>query len=258
VSGPRLLAAAFRFELAVLRRSPGDLMVLVNTPLLTVIFLAITRSADRPDLAGYAVLAPAVMGLWGMAVLVSGEVVDTERWSGTLELLLATPASLPLVIVGRIAAVTAISLLTLVEAGLVAWLGFGVVVVVHHPVVFITALLATAVATAAWAAAMAAIFVAGRSARTFQNAISYPFYVLGGALVPVDLLPGWLQPVARLVYLSWASDLLRDAVEPGPVAAVPARLAAVLGLGLAGGVLGALLLGRVVDRVRRTGTVTFA
>jgi ABC-2 type transport system permease protein len=258
VSGLRLLAAAFRFELAVLRRSPGDLMVLVNTPILTVIFLAIARSAGRPELAGFAVLAPAVMALWAMAVMVSGEVVDAERWSGTLELLLASPASLPLVVVGRIGAVTLLSLFGLVEAWLVAWLGFGTLIAVRHPAVFAAALLATVVATAAWAAAMAAIFVAGRSARTFQNAISYPFYVLGGALVPVALLPGWLQPLSRVVYLSWASDLLRDSLATGPVGDVPGRLAAVLGLGLAGGLLGALLLGRVVDRVRRTGTASFA
>jgi ABC-2 type transport system permease protein len=258
VSGLRLLGAAFRFELAVVRRSPGDLMVLVNTPLLTVIFLAIARSADRPELAGYAVLAPALMALWAMAVMVSGEVVDTERWSGTLELLLAAPASLPLVVIGRIAAVTVLSLGGLAEAWLVAWLGFDTLIVVHHPAVFVAALLAAAAATAAWAAAMAAIFVAGRSARTFQNAISYPFYVLGGALVPVDLLPGWLQPLSRLVYLSWAADLLRDSLGSAPVGDVPGRLAAVLGLGLAGALLGGWLLRRVVDRVRRTGTVSFA
>lgn len=252
------LLAAFRFELSVLRRSPGDLMVLVNTPLLTVIFLAITRFADRPQLTGFAVLAPAVMGLWAMAVLVSGEVIDTERYGGTLELLLASPASLALVVVGRIAAVTVLSLVTLVEAWLVAWLGFGELVVVHHPAVFVAALLATAVATAAWAAAMAAVFVSGRSARTFQNAISYPFYVLGGAIVPVALLPDWLQPLARAVYLSWGADLLRDAVAADPVGSVLPRLGAVLGLGLAGGLAGTLLLGKVVDRVRRTGTVNFA
>lgn len=254
----RTFLAAFRFELSVVRRSPGDLMVLVNTPLLTVIFLAITRAADRPQLTGFAVLAPAVMGLWAMAVMVSGEVVDTERWDGTLELLLASPAALPVVIVGRIAAVTAISLVTLAEAWLVAWLGFGTLVTIHHPAVFLAALLATAAATAAWATAMAAVFVAGRSARTFQNAITYPFYVLGGALVPVALLPAWLRPLTRLVYLSWGSDLLRAAVAAGPVSNVLPRLGAVLGLGLGGGLLGALLLGKVVDRVRRTGTVSFA
>ena len=52
--------------------------------------------------------------------------------------------------------------------------------------------------------------------------------------------------------------LLRAAVSAGPVENVLPRLGAVLGLGLAGGLAGALLLGKVVDRVRRTGTVNFA
>ena len=254
----RALAAAFRFELAVLRRSPGDLMVLVNTPLLTVAFLAITRHAGRPDLDAYAVLAPAVMALWHMAVLVSGEIVDRDRWAGTLELLLATPTALAVVVLGRILAVTLFSLLSLAEAIVVARVGFGVTLTVHHPWLFVATLLVTAVATAGWATAMSGTFVLARSARTFQNAISYPFFLLGGAIVPVQLLPQWLQPLCRAVYLSWASDLLRASLRPDPVGSWPLRLAAVLGLGAAGFVAGHVLLRCIVDRVRATGTVTYA
>jgi ABC-2 type transport system permease protein len=252
------LVAAFRFELAVLRRSPGDLMVLVNTPLLTVAFLAITRHAGRPDLDAYAVLAPAVMALWHMAVLVSGEIVDRDRWAGTLELLLATPTALAVVVLGRILAVTLFSLLSLAEAIVVARVGFGVTLTVHHPWLFVATLLVTAVATAGWATAMSGTFVLARSARTFQNAISYPFFLLGGAIVPVQLLPQRLQPLCRAVYLSWASDLLRASLRPDPVGWWPLRLAAVLGLGAAGFVAGHVLLRWIVDRVRATGTVTYA
>jgi ABC-2 type transport system permease protein len=253
-----LVGGAFRFELAVLRRSPGDLLVLVNTPLLTVAFLMITRHAGRPDLDAYAVLAPAVMALWHMAVLVSGEIVDRDRWAGTLELLLAAPAALPLVVLGRILAVTLISLVSLAEAWLVAWLGFGVRIAVHHPGLFVVVLLATAVATAGWATAMSGTFVLARSARTFQNGISYPFYLLGGALVPVDLLPAWLQPISRAVYLSWASDLLRASLRPEPVPDWLPRIGMVVGLGAAGFAVGYWLLNRIVNRVRATGAVTYA
>lgn len=253
-----LVGGAFRFQFGVLRRSPGDLMVLVNTPLLTVAFLTITRHAGRPDLDGYAVLAPAVMALFQMALLVSGEIVDVDRWFGTLELLLASPAALPAVVLGRIAAVTVVSLVSIVEAGLVARLGFGVTVAVHHPWWFVAALLSTALATAGWATAMSGTFVLARSARTFQNSISYPFLLLGGALVPVDLLPGWVQPLSRLVYLSWASDLLRATLRAEPVPHALASVAVVLALGAAGLALGWWMLGRIVDRVRATGTVTYA
>jgi ABC-2 type transport system permease protein len=258
VNGARFAPSAFAFQLSVLRRSPGDLMVLVNTPLLTVAFVAIADNAGRSDLHNYVVLAPAVMALWSMAVLVSGEIVDRERGYGTLELLIASPASIAGVLAGRITAVTLVSLLALAEAWLVAWLGFGILVPITHPGVFLLALLATALATAGWATAMSAIFVLARSARIFQNGINYPFFVLGGALVPVEFLPDWLRPLSAAVYLSWANDLLRDSTGAGEVTGLGLRFGMLLGLGAAGFVLGGVLLKRAVDRVRRTGAVTYA
>lgn len=250
--------AAMRFELAVLRRSPGDLLALVNTPLFTVIFLAIARHAGRPDLAPYAVLAPGVIGIWLMALLVSGEIVDRERWDSTLEALVATPAWLPVVVMGRISTITVVSLLALVESWLVARIGFGVAVEIHHPAMFVLTLLLTALATAATATALSAVFFLARTARTFQNALNYPVYLLGGAFVPVELLPEWLHPLARMVFLSWASDLLRAALAPQDIPNALARLAIVAGLGAAAFAGGLILLGRTLDRVRARGTLNHA
>lgn len=254
----RLLAAACRFQLAVLRRSPGDLIALVNAPLFTVMFLAITRHAGRGDLAAYAVLAPAVITVWAMGLLVSGEVIASERANGTLEALVTTPAPLPVVVFARVVTLTAVSLLSVVESWAVARVGFGVTVDVAHPGVFAATLLCTGVAMAGTATAMSATFVLTRSARTFQNSLSYPFYVLGGALVPVALLPDWLRPLSRVVFLSWASDLMRDALAAPPVAHVLPRLGAVLGLGLAGYLGGFTMMARILRRVRREGTLTHA
>lgn len=253
-----VLLASIRFELAVLRRSPGDLMALVTTPLFTVIFLAITDHAGRPDLVPSAVLAPAVMGIWLMGLLVSGEIVDRERWDGTLEAVLASPAPLPLVVLGRITTITVVSLVAVVESWLVAALGFGLVIQVHHPALFALVLLVTAVAMAGTATAMSAIFFLARTARTFQNALSYPFYLLGGVFVPIDLLPQWLRLLARLVFLSWATDLLRDTLSPATPHNGAMRLAIVLGLGVAAFFAGLVLLGRILDRVRAHGTLNHA
>jgi ABC-2 type transport system permease protein len=257
-SALRGVAAAARFEAATLRRSPDDLMALLNAPLFAVMFLAITRHAHRGDLAGYAVLAPAVITVWAMGLLVSGEIIDQERWNGTLEAMLATPTPLQVVVLGRVAVVTAISLLSIVESWLVARVGFGVAIAVPHPGIFAVTLLCTGLAMAGTATAMAGTFVLARSARTFQNSLSYPFYVLGGALVPVALLPGWLQPACRVVFLSWATDLLRDALAPAAVPHLLGRLAAVLGLGVLGWLAGFAVLDRILDRVRRTGTLAHA
>lgn len=253
----RGLLAGVRLEGHNMRRSPDELLALVTAPVLTLVFLSITLHAGRTDLSPYAVLAPALLALWQMALLTSGETVAAEREDGTLEGLVASPASFVGVITGRILTVTLISLAGFVESWLVAALVFGIVVPVVHPGAFLIAALATAFATAGTAVILSAMFVLSRSARTFQNSLSYPFYVLGGVMVPVAYLPEWLQPVTRLIFLSWSSDLLRDAVTPGPVPDLALRVGIVLLLGLAGFVVGAFLVRRAIRRVRRTGTMAY-
>lgn len=254
----RIFAAGLRFQLTTMRHSVDDFLPLITVPFFTLIFLSITEDADRPDLASYAVLAPTLIALWGMALMVAGELIDTERWGGTLEALIATPASFALVITGRITAVTLVSLVAFAETWAIAWVVFGIVVAVPHPVLMLVTVVVTAVAMAGTASMMSAVFVLARSARIFQNSLSYPFYVLGGVLVPVALLPEWLQPVSRVVFLSWSADLLRDSLSAAPVTDVVLRLAIVLGLGAVGLAAGVYLLHRVLIRVRALGTLTYA
>jgi ABC-2 type transport system permease protein len=251
------LLGAVRLQAALVRRTPGDLLALVTAPFYTLAFLAITRHAGRGDLTGYAVLGPAVVAILGMAILSSGEIIAADRSVGTLELALAAPTPLPVTVFGRIGLVTVVSLLAVGESWLVAWLAFGVRVPVAHPVWFAVTLLAVALGTAGLATAMSAVFVLARSARTFQNSLSFPLFLLGGAMVPVSLLPGWLHPVSRLLYLSWATDLLRDSLAAGRLPGAAPRLGIVVALGLAGSIGGSLLLNRLVDKARATGTVGY-
>jgi ABC-2 type transport system permease protein len=254
----RAFLGAARMQYQISRRDPGDLMLIALAPLDAIVFLAIIKNAHRSDLLGYALLAPVLLALWTTTLWVSGEMIDRDRAEQTLEAMLVTPAPFPIVMVSRILAVTALTLVAFIESGLVGRLVFGVTLIVHHPGVFALTLAVTSLATASTGLVMSAIFVLGRSVRTFQSSLSYPFYVLGGILVPVSYLPPWLQPVTKLIFLSWASDLLRDAIKPAPVVAAPLRLGVVLILGILTFILGWLLLGRIVMRVRGLGTINYA
>jgi ABC-2 type transport system permease protein len=253
----RAFLAAARFQLELMRSNRDYWLVLVTTPFFAVIFLGITRHAGRDDLSAAAMLAPILIALWSMALFVAGEVIDTDRWYGTLESIVAAPVGLTILVLGRVAAVTAVSLLSVGEVFLVGQLGFGVRVVPHHPGPFMLALLATGLAMTGTSVAMAGLFVTTRTARTFQNSSSFPFYVLGGVLVPVSFLPGWLQPVSKLVFLSWSADLLRDSLGPAPVDQVPLRLGAIAALGVAGFMLGHYLIERLLWRVRGLGSLSY-
>lgn len=253
-----LFWAAVRFQLQVVRRTPDYLMSLVTIPFLSIAFLSIMRHAGREDLAPYAVLGAAMMTVWATALFVSGELIEAERWGGTLEALLAAPAPFPVLVLGRIALVTVVSFLGLAESALITRVVFGFRLTVLHPGVLLVTLVCTAFAMVGTASIMAAVFVLARSARIFQNSLSYPFYLLGGTVVPISVLPGWLQPLSRLIFLSWASDLLRDSLRPEVPTHVLPRLGVIVLLGAVALLVGLLLSRRILEQIRSDGSVGYA
>lgn len=250
--------AAIRIQFQLAARTPTVFMVLFTIPPYTILFVSIMEEAGREDLLGHAVMAPVLIALWGMAIWTSGSIVRGDRWLGTLEMSVAAPSLYALAVVGRILAVTLISLLAFAEAWLTAWAAFGLALPIHHPTLFAATLVASVVAMAGTAVAMAALFVLSRVANTFQSSVSYPFYVLGGVIVPIALLPEWVQPLSRVVFLSWSADLLRDSLAAGPVTDPILRVGMILLLAAAGFGVGWYLLERVLHRVRVTGTISHA
>jgi ABC-2 type transport system permease protein len=249
----RALLAGARVQLRFLRAYPDALIPFFTAPLFTVIFMMVFRHSGRSDLTGYAAIAPVFIALWWLALFQSGWVIQTDRWSGTIELLVAAPSSFAANVLGRIVTTTMLGVASFGEAWLVARVIFGAAVTVHHPWTFVATVVVTLAAMAGTAVVMAGLFVLTRSAATFSNSASYPFYVLGGILVPVSLLPSWLRPVSSIVFLSWSADLLRATLRPGSIHHVAFRLGMIAMLGACGFIAGALLLSWILHRVRGNG-----
>lgn len=224
-------------------------------PFFSAIFLSVASNRGHSYLTARPILAPAIMGIWMVSVVVAEMVVTLERAYGTLEICISTPARLSAMIMGRILTVTSLSFTTVVEALLVARLGFGASVEVYHPTIFILALLASALATAGTATALTAIFLAFRPAQRYVNTLGYPFYILAGVLVPITYLPSWLRPVADLIYLHWSADLLYGSMGRPPVSGALGSLAAILLLGGAAYAAGSWMIRKVIDHLRTTGTI---
>jgi ABC-2 type transport system permease protein len=192
------------------------------------------------------------MSLWWFAIFQGGWVITTERWEGTVDYLVAAPAGFAPVVLGRIATMMVAGLASFAEVWLIG-LVLGIDVTVRHPVVFAATLLLTAFAMTTTALLLANIFVLARSAATFSNSLSYPFYVLGGILVPVALLPGWLQPFSKVIFLSWSARSLRDSLAAAPVHGAALNLTMIFVLGCAALGVATVLLGRILRHVRETG-----
>ena len=92
-----------------------------------------------------------------------------------------------------------------------------------------------------------------RSTRAFQNGVAFPLFLLSGVLVPVSYLPDWLEPFSRVLFLYWSANLMRDAMSPAAPEDVALRLGMLLLLGMGAGVIGLVLIGRMLIYLKRDG-----
>lgn len=246
---------AFRLQLRLAWRTPNYWMAQLTTPPTVVIFMSVTDAYDRPDLMSAALVAPILITMWGTTNWTGGSVVRDDRWQGRLELHAAAPTSYGEVVFARVAAVVLLSLLSVPIALVTAWAGYGYRAAVHHPGVLAAVLGLTTIGLTAAGVVFSSLSILTRAALTFQSAASYPFLLISGVFVPLALLPVWVRPLGWLMFLSWSADLVRDSVTGSGLSAVPARLAAVAGLGAATAVLGVALTRVVLTRVRRSGEI---
>jgi len=251
----RALSGAAWAQLQLTRQNIEDLRPILTMPLLTLVSLAVLVNSGRTELLHYGLVAAVLMTIGQMGNFVASEIVFQERHGQTLELVVASPSPYVGVLLARILVLTVGGLVGVAESWLIARLVFGLHLTIWHPLLLASTLLATSLATAGTALLTAALFSLGRQVRTFQNAINGPLYLLGGVLVPVAYLPDWLRPLSPFVFFSWAADLLRAAFETAEPAGVARGLSTIVLLGAAAGGLGALILRRMLDNLRRRGSL---
>jgi ABC-2 type transport system permease protein len=249
------VATGFRLQLRFYRHYPDLLVSLLTAPLYGVIFTMIMRHGGRSDLVQAASLAPFYMSLWWFALFSGGWIIQTDRWEGTLEYVVSAPANFVALVFGRVGATTLPGVLAFAETWAFGRYVLHSDVTIRHWPAFLASFSLTLFAMAATALLMAAAFVLARNAVTFSNSASFPFYVLGGILVPVAFLPGWLRPLSTVVFLRWSADLLRGSVAARPVPHLALGLLMIAGLGGVALLAARAVLACVLHRIRTNGEV---
>ncbi len=250
------LATAFRMQLLLALRTPNYWMTQLTTPLQVIIFLSVIDTFDRPDLITHALLAPILITMWSTTLWTGGSVVRDDRWAGRLEMHVAAPLSYGWVVAVRVAAVVLLALLVVPITLGTAVLTYGVDIQVQHPWLLAVTVGVTMLAVVGTGVVFSSMTILMRSAASFQSSASYPFLLLGGVFVPLSLLPLWVQPLGRLVFLSWSSDLIRDSVGEAAVTNAGGRMAALVVLGAIGLFAGQRLVGAILHRVRISGEIS--
>ena len=91
---------------------------------------------------------------------------------------------------------------------------FDVPLTLAHPLLFAIALPATMVALGLLGLVMASTFVLYRRASAFSNLLEYPMWLVSGLLVPVSLLPFWVEPLSWVLAPTWGVKAVRaSAIE---------------------------------------------
>ena len=147
-------------------------------------------------------------GIWSSLLFISGNSINVERWSGTLESLVGMPTSLSVIVFGKNLANVGQSLLSMVVAFSLAVFIFDYDLTFSQPFLFIISLLLTVIAFISFGLVIAPVFVMNPSVQRWQNAMEFPIYILCGFLFPIAMLPQWTTPISYLLTPYWAARAL--------------------------------------------------
>jgi ABC-type multidrug transport system permease subunit len=216
----------------------------------------IAGRSDNATAVSYVFIGAALSILWNNGIFRTGWSLAEEQSAGTLDLMMTTRTPVALIMLGKALAIIAFASL----AGLVT---FFVVLGISSrvPPVDSAALFLVSGVVALLAVIVSSFFFAPFSFLAgvrggFFNAIMPFGAVVSGFLYPVDVLPGSLEAVARLMPTAWAMQAVVDSLDGGSLASVGVDIAAALALSVLLLAVTFLLFLKVEQRVRLSGSLS--
>lgn len=227
---------------------------------MVMIFISAGGTTIEGPVVLQAVLGGGVLGMWASSLFSSSSSVSFDRINGTFEPMLGSSTRIITVLGGRSLWNTLIGLLNAFIVFLIAELMFGTGMSVANPLLFFLTLLMTMLSLSSVGLLISTLFVLTRKGGTISQILEYPLYVLSGALIPVSVLPGWMQPISFALAPTWGVDAIKFAALEGHAGLLGYSMAAdvvlCLVLSLVLLVMSYAIMIYVERKVRRDGTAT--
>jgi ABC-2 type transport system permease protein len=212
----RLLVNGLRIHFIQLSRDSNDMVAMTLWPILyATLAYYLFGAHSNPRVLFSASLGATVMAIWGSVTTGSSGALDDQRRYGTLELLVAAPVSFMAVLAPITIATAAIGIYALATTLLWGWLVFGIPVHLAHPLLFVVALPSAVLAIGMLGLLIATTIIVYRAANFLGNSLEYPGWLVTGLLVPVSILPAWVQPISWVLAPTWGMRALRHAALGG-------------------------------------------
>lgn len=209
----RAVFAAFKMTYLSLVMDSFFIFATLLMPLIYALIAFGVLGAKATENGIYIAIGAGLAGLWSTLLFGSGNAITSERWTGTLENLAASPTPLWVIVFGKTLASTLQSLLSMVASYVLGSLVFGYPLVVAQPAAFGIALAVGLVSFIAFGLMLAPAFLLNPQIQQFQNAMEYPIYILCGFLFPIALLPFWTTPLSYILSPYWTARALQAASE---------------------------------------------
>jgi ABC-2 type transport system permease protein len=250
----RVIWAGWLFSLKSVTLSSFFLLTsLIQPVIFATIAFFMFESGARSESLLYVALGAGIMGTWSSTLFGSGGMIQWERWQGTLEILVASPTPLLLIVIPATLATSTIGIYSLTAT--IGWgkLFFDIPLDLAHPALFFVALVATILGLGLMGLLLASTFILYRNANAMSNLLEYPVWLVTGLLVPIALLPSWAEPISWVLAPTWGIKAIRNAALGGdPVGPILMTL----GLGIIYLVVGARFLRYFEVRARKSATLS--
>ena len=184
------------------------IFAIIFQPMIIAVLALFMLKGKGGDYAMFVVVGSGLTGLWSSLLFVSGNSINSERWTGTLESLVGMPTPFEVIVFGKNLANVAQSLLSMISSYSLAAFLFGYSLSLTQPLLFFITLLISMFAFICFGLTIAPVFIMYRSVQQWENAMEFPVYIICGFLFPIALLPQWTTPISYLLPPYWAAMAL--------------------------------------------------
>lgn len=211
----RAVKASVKQQFTQFTADPQWIIPSIIAPFLFTAVMLMMYPDKSDSIVLQAILGGGVLGMWGNTLFASSFTLSYDRMNGTMENIIMSPTDLYDVILGRSIWNTFIGLLNMLLVFIFAELVFFTPVTFADPLAFILVLLLTLFSLASIGMLFSITFVFSRRSYILTSVLEYPIYILSGAVVPINMLPEWTNPISMILAPSWGVEALRCAAIPG-------------------------------------------
>jgi ABC-2 type transport system permease protein len=200
---------------SLLRSSLFVFTSLIEPLIMATIAFYTAKSGGKPEALFFLAIGAGVMGIWSSTLFGSGGAIAWQRWEGTLELLVASPPPLILIVVPLTIATATIGIYSLTATLLWGRLLFDIPFELAHPFLFAVGLPVAVVSMGLLGLLIASTFVLYREANALSNMLEFPIALVTGLLFATSVLPGWTLPIGWILAPTWAVRAIRESALGG-------------------------------------------